>query len=207
MKQIQNQFALVGVAAIEHSLANACFLGNLMHTDIFNASLGKQLPSHSQDSLVKRMVSAIGCAAVSVDYRLAPETSYPGPVEDGYAALKWLSTRADELGIDPNRIAVGGSSAGGGLATALALLTRDRKEVSLLFQLLLAPVLDITRESDVIVVWKLNRLGRARLSGSQHFFHLVLTFIEPAQAALSLPPIVYAHVSCRAQKASTPFPY
>ena len=96
----------------------------------------------AEDLMVKRIVLDVGCAAVSVDYRLAPETPYPGPVEDCYAALKWLSTHADELGIDPDRIAVGGSSAGGGLAAALALLTRDRGEASLVFQLLLAPMLD-----------------------------------------------------------------
>jgi acetyl esterase/lipase len=96
----------------------------------------------AEDPTVKSIVSALGCAAVSVDYRLAPETPYPGPVEDCYAALKWLATHADELGIDPDRIAAGGSSAGGGLAAALALLARDRGEVSLAFQFLLAPMLD-----------------------------------------------------------------
>ncbi|HLZ63636.1 MAG TPA: alpha/beta hydrolase fold domain-containing protein, partial [Ktedonosporobacter sp.] len=92
--------------------------------------------------IAKSTVSAIGCAVVSVDYRLAPETPYPGPVEDCYAALQWVSTHADELGIDPHRIAVGGSSAGGGLAAALALLARDRGEVPLAFQFLIAPMLD-----------------------------------------------------------------
>lgn len=95
-----------------------------------------------EDPMAKSIVSALGCAAVLVDYRLAPETPYPGPVEDCYAALQWLATHADELGIDPKRIAVGGSSAGGGLAAALALLTRDRGEIPLIFQLLLAPMLD-----------------------------------------------------------------
>ena len=92
--------------------------------------------------MVKTIVSAIGCVTVSVDYRLAPETSYPGSVEDCYAVLKWVSTHANELGIDPNRIAVGGSSAGGGLAAALALLARDRGEFHLMFQLLIAPMID-----------------------------------------------------------------
>ena len=96
----------------------------------------------AEDLTVKNIASTLGCAAVSVDYRLAPETPYPGPVEDCYAALKWLSTHADELGIDPKRIAVGGSSAGGGLAAALALLTRDRGEIPLAFQFLLAPMID-----------------------------------------------------------------
>ncbi len=96
----------------------------------------------AEDLTAKSMVSDLGCAVVAVDYRLAPETPYPGPVEDCYAALKWLSTHAGELGIDALRIAIGGPSAGGGLAAALALLTRDRGEVSLVFQLLLAPMLD-----------------------------------------------------------------
>jgi acetyl esterase/lipase len=95
-----------------------------------------------EDLMVKTIVSAVGCAAVSVDYRLSPETPHPAPLEDCYAALKWLSTHAAELGIDPRRIAVGGSSAGGGLAAALALLARDRGEVALMFQLLIAPMID-----------------------------------------------------------------
>ena len=83
----------------------------------------------AEDLGVKSIVSAIGCAAVSVDYRLAPETPHPGPVEDCYTALLWLSTHADELGVDPTRIAIGGGSAGGGLAAGLGLLARDRGEV------------------------------------------------------------------------------
>jgi acetyl esterase/lipase len=95
-----------------------------------------------EDLAVKQIVSAVGCAAVSVDYRLAPETPHPGPVEDCYAALKWLSTHAGELEVDPTSIAIGGASAGGGLAAGLALLTRDRGEVPLVFQLLIYPMLD-----------------------------------------------------------------
>ncbi|MBA3870816.1 MAG: alpha/beta hydrolase [Anaerolineae bacterium] len=98
--------------------------------------------ANAEDATIKSIVSVIGCAAIAVDYRLAPETPYPGPLEDCYAALKWLSTHADELGIDPNRIAVGGSSAGAGLAAALALLAHDRGEFHLIFQLLIAPMID-----------------------------------------------------------------
>lgn len=94
------------------------------------------------DAQVKSIVHPIGCAAVSVDYRLAPETPFPGPVEDCYAALKWLHAHASELGVDANRIAIGGASAGGGLAAGLGLLTRDRGEVPLAFQLLIYPMLD-----------------------------------------------------------------
>lgn len=91
---------------------------------------------------MKSIVSTIGCVAVSVDYRLAPETPHPGPVEDCYAALTWLYTHAEELGVDTTRIALAGASAGGGLAAGLAVLTRDRGEVPLAFQLLIYPMLD-----------------------------------------------------------------
>jgi acetyl esterase/lipase len=104
---------------------------------------GYMIGSADQDDLtVKHIVSTLGCAAVSVDYRLAPETPHPGPVEDCYAALYWLSTHAGELGVDTTCIAIGGASAGGGLAAALALLARDRGEVPLAFQLLIFPMLD-----------------------------------------------------------------
>jgi acetyl esterase/lipase len=82
------------------------------------------------------------CLVISVAYRRPPETSYPGPVEDCYAALLWAYRNAEMLGIDPDRIAVGGQSAGGGLAAALCLLARDRAEVPVLFQLLIYPMLD-----------------------------------------------------------------
>jgi acetyl esterase/lipase len=82
------------------------------------------------------------CVVVSVDYRLAPETRYPGSLEDNYAALKWVHAHAAELGIDRSKIAVGGESAGGGHAASLAIHARDRNEVPIVFQLLLYPQLD-----------------------------------------------------------------
>ena len=79
---------------------------------------------------------------VSVDYRLAPETAHPGPVEDCYAALAWLHANAGELGVDRGNIAVTGESAGGGLAASLVLLARDRGEIPVAFQHLVFPMLD-----------------------------------------------------------------
>jgi acetyl esterase/lipase len=94
------------------------------------------------DRLMKQMVKRIGCVTVSVDYRLAPEHPFPAPVEDCYAGLKWLFRHTGELGVEPSRIAIGGASGGGGLAAGLALLTRDRGEVQVAFQLLIYPMID-----------------------------------------------------------------
>jgi acetyl esterase/lipase len=94
------------------------------------------------DRLMKQFVKRIDCVAVSVDYRLAPEHPFPVPVEDCYAGLKWLFAHADELGVEPARIAIGGPSGGGGLTAGLALVVRDRKEVQVAFQLLIYPMID-----------------------------------------------------------------
>jgi acetyl esterase/lipase len=82
------------------------------------------------------------CVGVSVDYRLAPETPYPGPLDDCYAGLRWVYDNAGELGVDRDRIGIGGPSAGGGLAAGLGLLARDRGEIRLMFQLLIYPMID-----------------------------------------------------------------
>jgi acetyl esterase/lipase len=67
---------------------------------------------------MKRLVSQVGCVVVSVGYGLAPESPFPAGVEDCYAALRWTHAQARELGVDRERVAIGGTSAGGGLAAA-----------------------------------------------------------------------------------------
>lgn len=89
-----------------------------------------------------RTAAELGCLVASPEYRLAPETRAPGAVEDCYAVLLWLHGRARDLGLDRTRFAIGGMSAGGGLAAALGLLTRDRGEIELCFQMLIYPMLD-----------------------------------------------------------------
>jgi acetyl esterase/lipase len=119
------------------------------------------------DRLMKQMVKRIGCVAASVDYRLAPEHPFPTPVEDCYTGLKWLFAHADELGVEPARIAIGGPSGGGGLTAGLGLLARDRNEVQVAYQLLIYPMIDdrnATAAAHAITdprVWnrESNRLG------------------------------------------------
>jgi acetyl esterase/lipase len=95
-----------------------------------------------EDLTAKQFALKIECVVVSVEYRLAPEHPYPAPLEDCYSALKWLSTHANEIGVDHSHIAIGGASAGGGLAAGLAILARDRAEVKTVFQLLVYPMIN-----------------------------------------------------------------
>ncbi len=94
------------------------------------------------EGLHRPLAEQLGCVIVSVDYRLAPETAFPGNLEDCYAGLAWTYAHAAGLNVDPGRIGVMGESAGGGLAAALALMARDRGEYPLAFQVLTYPMLD-----------------------------------------------------------------
>jgi acetyl esterase len=94
------------------------------------------------DDMCRNLANFSGCAVASVDYRLAPEAPFPGPLEDCYAALANLAGRAAELGIDASRLAVAGDSAGANLAAATAILARDRHGPALRFQGLIYPCVD-----------------------------------------------------------------
>lgn len=96
----------------------------------------------THDALCRALARESGAAVLSVDYRLAPETPFPGPLDDCYDALLWAHDRAGELCVDARRIAVAGDSAGGNLATAVALRARDESGPDLAHQLLLYPVTD-----------------------------------------------------------------
>lgn len=123
---------------------------------------------------LQQLSAAHGCVIVSVDYRLAPETHFPGSLEDNYAALRWLHANAKELGVDRNRIALLGESAGGGHVAALAIAARDRGEVPVAMQVMLYPMLDDRTGSSRAVprhlgvfVWDAaaNRFGWSSLLG------------------------------------------
>jgi len=101
----------------------------------------------THDRECRNLANASGCAVISVDYRLAPENKYPSAVEDAYAATQYVAEHAAEFGIDPQRIGVGGDSAGGNLATVVATLARDRGGPPLKFQLLIYPLVDFADNS------------------------------------------------------------
>jgi acetyl esterase len=98
--------------------------------------------NHSFEPLARELASASGAVVVAVDYRLAPESAPPAQFDDAYAAAEWVSRSADELGVDPGRMAVVGDSAGGSLAAAVALAARDRSGPAICAQVLLYPGLD-----------------------------------------------------------------
>lgn len=150
------------------------------------------------DFMVKQMALAAQCAIVSVEYRLAPEHPFPAPIEDCYAALKWIYRNAGEMNFDRSRIAIGGASAGGGLAASLGLLARDRGEIPLAFQLLIYPMLDDTNiaapsdESPDTLIWsrRNNLLGWRAYLGCEPGDEGTSEYASAARAAdlSALPP-------------------
>ena len=94
----------------------------------------------SADPSARHLCVGANCVVVSVDYRLAPETKFPGAAEDCYAATQWLAANAASLNVDGSRIAVGGDSAGGNLAAVVSLMSRDRGGCEIAYQLLVYPV-------------------------------------------------------------------
>jgi acetyl esterase len=148
------------------------------------------------DALCGAYAANADIVVVSVDYRLAPEHPFPAGVEDCYAALEWTAANATDLAVNPDSVAVGGLSAGGALAAAVALMARDRDGPTIAFQLLVNAVLDDRLETvsvqeftdtplwnsrDVAVMWDLY-LGPER----RH----VSPYAAPARAAdlSGLPP-------------------
>jgi acetyl esterase/lipase len=141
------------------------------------------------DAMFDSVCPKLGIVGVSVGYRLAPETPYPGPLDDCYAGLRWTHDHAAEIGVDPARIGITGTSAGGGLCAALALLARDRGEVAVRFQLLDCPMLDdrqITPSSqlDDLLMWTRvsNEFGWRAYLGDRYGTDAVPGYAAPARA-------------------------
>lgn len=100
----------------------------------------------SHDPLCRALANASGCAVASVEYRLAPENSFPAAPEDCYAATRWLVENDSDLGVDGSRLAIAGDSAGGNLSAAVCLMARDRGGPDISYQVLIYPAVDFVGE-------------------------------------------------------------
>ncbi|MCU1393330.1 MAG: lipase [Ilumatobacteraceae bacterium] len=159
---------------------------------------GYVLGDRGMDDLkFERWCTQFGIVGVSVEYRLAPETAYPGPLDDCYAGLQWVVDHHEELGIDPTQIGITGVSAGGGLAAALGLLARDRGEIALRFQLLDCPMLDDRQtthssRSEGLIIWsgESNTFGWRAYLGARYGTDDIPYLAAPARATdlSGLPP-------------------
>jgi len=107
----------------------------------------------SHDGFCRLLADAGACRVVSVEYRLAPEHKFPAAVEDAFAATCRIAERAPEFLIDPRRLAVAGDSIGGGLATVVCRMARDTGGPAIALQLLLCPVVDLSRRSDTRIAF------------------------------------------------------
>ncbi|MGG6177708.1 alpha/beta hydrolase [Pantoea allii] len=163
---------------------------------------GGHLFGSPEQSLSLTSVTALrhNCVVVSVDYRLSPETVFPGSLEDCYVVLNWMVRQADMLGIDPAHIGLMGDSAGAGLAASLALLARDRDGPKLAFQNLMFPMLDdrtVTETHPNPVTgefaWtrEYNRIGWTALLGEEPGSETISPYAAPARASnlAGLPPV------------------
>lgn len=150
------------------------------------------------DAYCADVAHRLGIVVVSTEYRVAPEHPFPAPLDDCYASLRWLAASADALGVGEARIAIGGGSAGAGLAAGLALLARDRGEVAVTYQHLIYPMLDdrnVTASSHRIVdprVWNRtsNLAGWHAYLDGRAGAEDVSPYAAPARAAdlAGLPP-------------------
>ncbi|WP_226080927.1 alpha/beta hydrolase [Mycetocola spongiae] len=135
----------------------------------------------SVDHAFRRRTADSGVATLAVDYALAPDHRFPTPVEQGYAALDWFFRHAAELGIDPTRIAINGTSSGGNIAAATTLLNRARRDHPLALQVLEVPTTDLTGRH--IDFWPLRRMGVPRPLAARELRKIRTRYLGDARLA------------------------
>jgi acetyl esterase len=160
--------------------------------------------NHSFEPLARELAHASGAVVVAVDYRLAPESPPPAQFDDAYAATEWVAAQEDSLGLDSNRLAVVGDSAGGSLAAAVALAARDRRGPRICAQVLLYPGLDrdmgaasitsmpdapMLRHDDILYMHELVDRG----AGAPHDPYQIPAY---AQDLSDLPPAIVVTGQC-----------
>ncbi|MBL1094029.1 alpha/beta hydrolase [Streptomyces sp. 9-7] len=120
--------------------AGEALLPAVLHFHGGGYAIGRSMPGQDRSAIA--LCRELPAIVVTVEYRLAPEHRYPAGVEDCYLALEWTAKQANDLGIDADRIAVTGNSAGGGLSAAVALMARDRGGPALVYQSMCVPDVD-----------------------------------------------------------------
>jgi acetyl esterase len=135
------------------------------------------VPEHD-DSYCRRLAHNLGCLVVNLDYVLAPEHPFPAGLRQSFAVLEWLAEQAATLGIDPQRMAVGGHSAGGNLATGVANLARGHQRLRVVHQLIDYAVLDLTQDPAL----KVSSLDKPLLGAGLVRFFNSCYLSDPAQA-------------------------
>lgn len=149
-----------------------------------------------QIRMAHRYAYAAKCKVVFVNYRLAPEHPFPAAVEDAYSALKWVHKNATLLGIDINKIAVGGDSAGGTLAAVVSQMARDRSGPHICFQLMIYPVTDCDMQTESMKkfndtpIWDSIKSKDMWKSYLRNGYQDILAYASPikAESLTGLPP-------------------
>lgn len=157
----------------------------------------------TEDPTARALANASNCTVVSVDYRLAPEHPFPAALEDVLAVTTWVRDSADRVGGDPDRVAVGGASAGGNLAAATTLVARDRGEPSIDAQVLVYPAVNYDRPFESLETYDGYFLDREDMTWFEdcylaHDLHGRNPYAYPLLAASfeDLPPAVVVTAGC-----------
>lgn len=100
------------------------------------------------DAICRKITNSVDCVVISIDYGLAPEHKFPEPLEECYCVIKWISDNSSDLKIDPQRLAIGGDSAGGTLCAVICQLARERKEFPIIYQILINTMFDVLGQTN-----------------------------------------------------------
>ena len=147
---------------------------------------------NGHDILCRHLANTSGCRVFSVGYRLSPDFKFPVPLEDSYAATKFISDNSKELFVDPKKIIVAGDSAGGNIAAVLAIMARDDSSLNIIYQILLYPVIDGSKKYNS---WKENSEGYILSSNLMNWFYELYLTSEEERNDWRVSPILADNLS------------
>jgi acetyl esterase len=139
------------------------------------------------DYICRKITKHVNCAVVSIDYGLSPEHKFPEPVEECYQITKWVFKNAREININPNKIAIGGDSVGGTLSAVISQISRDRREFSIIYQVIINAMLDLLGETDPKSRVENAKGYRLTTKGIEWFVQQYLSDLKDAKSPLASP--------------------